>query len=116
MSVDYIILPWSKLKEATKLNYTHIPIARHEATKLAKETGENVFVFFCQEVIIPEPARAVEQRDEADLPQHSGLDPFDEYQDCQKCEGARGIHNGIVQKCPICGDDEIDLWNNRNVP
>lgn len=36
--------------------------------------------------------------------------------ECGNCGTWRTVENGIVQKCSYCGDDEIDLSDEINVP
>lgn len=37
------------------------------------------------------------------------LIPWNGPTDCPNCGEVRFVHDGIVEKCLVCGDDEIDV-------
>lgn len=37
------------------------------------------------------------------------LIPWDGPTNCPNCSEVRFVHDGIIEKCLVCGDDEIDV-------
>lgn len=60
--------------------------------------------------------RATELRNEAQAPKHSGLDREQSMYECGNCGVPRFVHNGILEACPNCGDDETELSLYDDVP
>jgi NADH pyrophosphatase NudC (nudix superfamily) len=59
-------------------------------------------------------ARDAEQRNEADKGRAAG--DFESPQFCGNCGVPRFVHDGILEKCPKCGDDEIDMSMQGDIP
>lgn len=61
------------------------------------------------------PERAAQLMREPERP-FAGASISGIYHECGNCGVPRFEHDGILEKCPNCGDDEIDLSQETNVP